>query len=131
MRLIAPEKIQVLPQGKTLFTVLKYLTEQGYTKAIQVAGSDRIPEFEKLVNMYNNKPSKTQHEVLFNIPDYTFKSSGQRDADSDDNIKSMSASQAREYAKNNDAINFGRVIASELSEADVGNLFAIVRKALT
>ena len=131
LRLIAPEQIQVLPQGKTLFTVLKYLTEQGYTKAIQVAGSDRIPEFEKLVNMYNNKPSKTQHEVLFNIPDYTFKSSGQRDADSDDNIKSMSASQAREYAKNNDAINFGRVIASELSEADVGNLFAIVRKALT
>jgi len=131
LRLIAPEQIQVLPQGKTLFTVLKYLTEQGYTKAIQVAGSDRIPEFEKLVNMYNNKPSKTQHEVLFNIPDYTFKSSGQRDADSDDNIKSMSASQAREYAKNNDAINFGRVIASELSETDVGNLFAIVRNALT
>ena len=130
LRLIAPEQIQVLPQGKTLFTVLKYLTEQGYTKAIQVAGSDRIPEFEKLVNMYNNKPSKTQHEVLFNIPDYTFKSSGQRDADSDDSIKSMSASKAREYAKNNDAIKFREVIASELSEADVENLFAIVRKAL-
>ena len=130
LRLIAPEQIQVLPQGKTLFTVLKYLTEQGYTKAIQVAGSDRIPEFEKLINMYNNKPSKTQYEVLFNIPDYTFKSSGQRDADSDDNIKSMSASKAREYAKNNDAIKFGEVIASELSEADVGNLFAIVRNAL-
>ena len=131
LRLIAPEQIQVLPQGKTLFTVLKYLTEQGYTKAIQVAGSDRIPEFEKLVNMYNNKPSKTQHEVLFNIPDYTFKSSGQRDADSDDSIKSMSASKAREYAKNNDAIKFRDVIASELSDADVGNLFAIVRNALT
>ena len=131
LRLIAPEQIQVLPQGKTLFAVLKYLTEQGYTKAIQVAGSDRIPEFEKLVNMYNNKPSKTQHEVLFNIPDYTFKSSGQRDADSDDSIKSMSASKAREYAKNNDAIKFRDVIASELSDADVGNLFAIVRNALT
>ena len=130
LRIIAPEQIQVLPQGKTLFAVLKYLTEQGYTKAIQVAGSDRIPEFEKLVNMYNNKPSKTQYEVLFNIPDYTFKSSGQRDADSDDSIKSMSASKAREYAKNNNAIKFREVIASELSEADVENLFAIVRKAL-
>ena len=131
LRLIAPEQIQVLPQGKTLFTVLKYLTEQGYTKAIQVAGSDRIPEFEKLVNMYNNKPSKTQHEVLFNIPDYTFKSSGQRDADSDNAIKGMSASKAREYALNDDRRGFRRIIAAKLSDVEMTDLFNIVRNALT
>ena len=130
LRLIAPEQIQVLPQGKTLFTILKYLTEQGYTKAIQVAGSDRIPEFEKLINMYNNKPSKTQHEVLFNIPDYTFKSSGQRDADSEESIKSMSASQAREAAKNDDVASFKRIVAPKLSLAEQGKLFNTVRKAL-
>ena len=131
LRLIAPEQIKVLPQGKTLFTVLKYLTEQGYTKAIQIAGSDRIPEFEKLVNMYNNKPSKTQHEVLFNIPDYTFKSSGQRDADSDNAIKGMSASKAREYALNDDRRGFRRIIAAKLSDVEMTDLFNIVRNALT
>ena len=132
LQLIASEPIQILPQGKTIFGMLNYLTQQGYTRAIQVAGSDRIPEFEKLVNMYNNKPTKTQHEVLFNIPDFTFQSSGQRDADNDNDndIKSISASKAREYAKDNNANKFRAVIAAELSETEVNNLFTIVRKAL-
>ena len=80
--------------------------------------------------MYNNKPSKTQHEVLFNIPDYTFKSSGQRDADSEESIKSMSASQAREAAKNDDVASFKRIVAPKLSLAEQGKLFNTVRKAL-
>ena len=102
--------VEILPQGKTLFAVLKYLSDNGYTKVIQVAGSDRIPEYEKLINMYNNKPSKTQHEILFNIPDYTFKSSGQRDPDAE-GVAGTSATEARKCVKRNDLSGFLIIVA--------------------
>ena len=132
LRLVAPQGVEVLPQGKTLFTVLKYLSDNGYTKAIQVAGSDRIPEYEKLINMYNNKPSKTQHEVLFNIPDYTFKSSGQRDADKD-GLAGISASKAREYVSKNNLPGFIQIIApADESKTDQKTkLFFRLREILT
>jgi len=132
LRLIAPQGVEVLPQGKTLFAVLKYLSDNGYTKVIQVAGSDRIPEYEKLINMYNNKPSKTQHEVLFNIPDFTFKSSGQRDADKD-GLAGISASKAREYVRNNNLPGFIQIIApADDSKTDEKTkLFFRLREILT
>ena len=132
LQLLAPQEVKILPQGKTLISVLKYLSDSGYTKVIQVAGSDRIPEFEKLVNMYNNKPSKTQHEILFNIPDYTFKSSGQRDADKD-GLAGVSASKAREYALKNNLAGFLGIIAPADNSkiAEKTKLFYRLRNILT
>ena len=132
LQLLAPQEVKILPQGKTLISVLKYLSDSGYTKVIQVAGSDRIPEFEKLVNMYNNKPSKTQHEILFNIPDYTFKSSGQRDADKD-GLAGVSASKAREYALKNNLAGFLGIIAPADNSkiAEKTKLFYRLRDILT
>jgi len=129
-----PPGIEILPQGKTLFTVLKYLSDNGYTKVIQVAGSDRIPEYEKLIDMYNNKPSKTQHEILFNIPDYTFKNAGQRDPDKD-GLAGMSASEARECAKRNDLVAFSKIVApameTKTQAKNKDGLFRRLRDILT
>jgi len=135
LRSFALPGVEILPQGKTLFAVLKYLSDNGYTKVIQVAGSDRIPEYEKLINMYNNKPSKTQHEILFNIPDYTFKSAGQRDPDAE-GFKGMSATAARECIKRNDRAGFLKIVApgGTNTEAEADNkdrLFRRLREILT
>ena len=42
----------------------------------------------------------------------------------------MSASQAREAAKNDDVASFKRIVAPKLSLAEQGKLFNTVRKAL-
>lgn len=70
-----------------------------YDNVIMVAGSDRVPHFQKLLDQYNGK-------------DFTFKSvkcvsAGERDPDSD-GVAGISASKMRLYAKNNDFNNFKR-----------------------
>ena len=64
-----------------------------------VAGSDRVPDFQRLLDKYNGK-------------DFTFKSvkcvsAGERDPDAD-GVAGMSASKMRLLAKNNDFNGFKR-----------------------
>lgn len=72
-----------------------------YDNLIFVAGSDRVPEFERILKQYNGK-------------DFTFKtikvvSSGDRDPDAE-GVTGISASKMRLYAKNNDFTSFKRGI---------------------
>lgn len=77
---------------------LKLLTGQ-YDKVIMIAGSDRVNEFQNLLDKYNGK-------------DFTFKSvkcvsAGQRDPDAE-GVTGISASKMRLHAKNNDFASFKR-----------------------
>lgn len=79
---------------------LKLLTGK-YDRVIMVAGSDRVNEFQKLLDTYNGK-------------DFTFKSvkcvsAGERDPDAE-GVTGISASKMRLYAKNNDFTSFKRGI---------------------
>lgn len=68
----------------------------GHDHLIMVAGSDRIPEYEKKLNQYNGEgPGK-----LFNFKKIEVKSAGQRDPDAE-GAEGMSASKMREHAQNN------------------------------
>jgi len=74
---------------KTIIQAMQKIESLGYTDVIYVAGSDRVAQFEKLLNDYNGK-------------DYTFQSikienAGERDPDAD-GAEGMSASKMRSSA---------------------------------
>ena len=76
--------------AKTIIQVMQELQKAGYTDVTIVVGSDRVKDFDTLLNKYNGK-------------DYTFDSikvvsAGQRDPDADD-VSGMSASKLRALAK--------------------------------
>lgn len=111
---ILPSSIKVLPDGKTLFTVLSYLSKEGYNRVIHIAGSDRLPEYERLIHKYVTIPYQSG-DVAYNIADYTFVSSGDRDPDSE-GVSGMSATKVRAAAKADDFKTFSVGIAQGLSE---------------
>jgi len=64
---------------------LKWLEEKGYTDAIFVVGSDRVPAFQ-FIKQYNGKD--------YNMNTVEIRSAGERDPDADD-VSGMSASKVR------------------------------------
>ena len=64
-----------------------------------VAGSDRVAEFQKLLNQYNGKPDK-QGNQLYKFDFIDVVSAGERDPDQE-GAAGASASKARELAVKN------------------------------
>lgn len=120
LKQIVPANVQILPQGKTLFEMLKYLGEQGFTRVFHIAGSDRLPEYEKLINTYNNKPDK-KGNILFNIPEYKFVSAGERDPDTE-GISGISASKVRQAARTGNYKAFEAGMAKTPAGKNINNL---------
>lgn len=84
---------------KNVLQAADKLKANGYTDATFVCGSDRIPEFTKLLNAWNGM-DKTPRFGVLNIV-----SSGERE-DGAEGIEGVSASMAREFVKNNDFESF-------------------------
>jgi len=98
IKAIHPEYAQNVVEDTNLNTIGKvcsYLYDQGYRNATFVAGSDRLPQFQKLIGDYNGVEGKAHGFYKFETLD--FKSSGQRDPDSP-GVSGVSASKAREAA---------------------------------
>jgi len=70
---------------KDALKALKWLEEKGYTDAIFVVGSDRVPAFQ-FIKQYNGRD--------YNMNTVEIKSAGERDPDADD-VSGMSASKVR------------------------------------
>ena len=92
--------------AKTIIEVAKSL--QKFDNLIVVVGSDRLKEFDTLLNKYNGK-------------DYKFKtiqavSAGGRDPDSE-GVKGMSASKMRELAANEDLAGFTKGLPKKLKSS--------------
>ena len=77
---------------------MNILNNEGYTNIAMVVGSDRVQEFEILLNKYNGK--KGRHG-FYNFRKISVISAGQRDPDAE-GVEGMSASKQRDNAKNND-----------------------------
>lgn len=73
-----------------LIGVMKHLEKQGHTHVTMIAGSDRVPEFHKLLHKYNGKE--------YNFKKIEVKSAGQRDPDAEGS-EGMSASKLRGLVK--------------------------------
>lgn len=108
---------------KTIMQVAEWLYNKGYTSVTFVAGSDRLADFEKLINSYNGVEGKN---IYYKFDSINFVSSGERDPDSE-GIAGISASSAREAAVNGDYESFRNAVnADHLTD----KLYNAVRKGM-
>ena len=94
--------------ANTIIKALQVIQAQGRTRIVMVAGSDRVGEFEKLLNQYNGKPDK-QGNDLYKFDNIKVVNAGQRDPDAE-GISGASASKARELAAKGQEHEFSKII---------------------
>jgi hypothetical protein len=111
---------------KTVFDVAKMLYDEGFTKVAMVVGSDRVNEFEILLNKYNGKKAK---HGFYNFKNIYVISAGERDPDAD-GATGMSASKMRAAASDNDFTKFAQGLPKKVSNSDAKNIFNTVRKGM-
>lgn len=105
------------PTERTFIEAAKALNKK-YKNLIMVAGSDRIPEYERILNTYNGKE--------FHFDTVQVISAGERDPDSDD-ASGMSASKMRAVASKGDYSQFKKGLPSTMREIDGRRLMNDVR----
>lgn len=110
---------------KTLFDVLSKAHDDGFLKCSVVVGSDRVNEFDKVLNKYNGVKGK--HGFYEFDGGVNIVSAGERDPDSDD-VSGMSASKLRSAAKGNDLITFSKGMPKGFKDAK--GLMNAVRKGM-
>jgi nicotinic acid mononucleotide adenylyltransferase len=91
---------------------------------IMVVGSDRVKEFEGLINKYNGV--KATHGY-YNFQNIQVKSAGERDPDAE-GVEGMSASKMRQAVKNDDFDSFQMGVPSSMSEVRVKKMFMDLKK---
>lgn len=107
--------------ARTVIEVLKQLEKEKFTHVTMFAGSDRVPEFTKLLQKYNGKN--------YNFEKIEVKSAGERDPDADD-VSGMSASKMRALAKDEKISDFLRGAPNTLKITQAKNMYTAVRRAL-
>ena len=110
---------------RTALDICVKLYTQGYTEVSMVAGSDRLLEFETLLNKYNNV--KSRHGFYNFENGIKVISAGERDPDADD-ASGMSASKMRTAAAANDFELFSKGFPKAYK--DGSTLFNAVRKGM-
>ena len=93
--------------ANTIIKALQVIQAQGRTRIVMVAGSDRVVEFQKLLNQYNGKPDKAGNE-LYKFDYIDVVNAGQRDPDGE-GIAGASASKARELANKGQWHEFAKI----------------------
>lgn len=111
---------------KNIMDITTTLYNEGFRKVVMVVGSDRVNEFDALLNTYNGK--KGRHG-LYNFMDIKVISAGERDPDAD-GAEGMSASRMRSAASDNDFTAFSQGLPKAFSNSDSKALFNSVRKGM-
>ena len=93
---------------KTIIQALQKIQAEGRTRIVMIAGSDRVMEFQKLLNQYNGKPDKAGNE-LYKFDSIDVVSAGERDPDQE-GAAGASASKARELANKGQEHEFSKII---------------------
>ena len=110
---------------RTIIEIATKLYDQGFTKMSMVAGSDRVLEFEKLLNKYNGV--KGRHGFYQFENGIIVKSAGERDPDAE-GAEGMSASKLRAAANDNDLKTFAKGMPKAFKEVE--DLFNAVRAGM-
>ena len=130
MRKLFPKHARNIMADKDVRTALDIavkLYDQGFTKITMVAGSDRVKEFEKLLNKYNGQKSRHgfyQFETYINVV-----SAGKRDPDSE-GVDGMSASKMRMAAEFGELSAFSAGLPSNVNQKLATDLYNAVRKGM-
>mgnify|MGYP000660177437 CR=1 FL=1 len=101
--------------ANTIIKALQVIQAEGRTRIIMVAGSDRVDEFEKLLNQYNGKPDK-QGNDLYKFDSIDVVSAGERDPDQE-GASGASASKARELANKGQEHEFTKIIMGGIMQS--------------
>lgn len=91
---------------------------QKYKNLVMIAGSDRVPEYKRLLDRYNG--------TTFTFDTVEVVSAGERDPDSD-SASGMSGTKMREAAKNGDFGSFRRGLPHTMTELDGKRLMNEIR----
>ena len=108
------------PTTRTLIEVAKELNKK-YKNIIMVAGSDRVPEYKRLLEQYNGKD--------YNFDTIQVVSAGERDPDSD-SASGMSGTKMREAAKKGDFVSFKKGLPHTLTIVDSKRLMNELREGM-
>ena len=111
--------------ARTIFDIVQDLYDKGFNHIRMVVGSDRVMEFDKLINTYNGKYGRHGH---YNFDKIEVVSAGQRDPDADD-VSGMSASKMRMFADKGDFEEFQKGVPSR-NKKDAEGLWKDVRKGM-
>ena len=111
----------VKSRARTIIEVMIELEKEKFTDVTLVVGSDRVAEFERLLNRYNGK-------------DFTFNSievisAGERDPDAE-GVSGMSASKMRGFVRDNDFNKFKEGVPSAINDAQAKQMFDAVKKGM-
>ena len=130
MRKLFPKHARNIMADKDVRTALDIvvkLYDQGFTKVTMVAGSDRVKEFEKLLNKYNGQ--KSRHGFYQFESDIKVVSAGKRDPDSE-GVDGMSASKMRMAAEFGELSAFSAGLPSNVNQKLATDLYNAVRKGM-
>ena len=101
-------------RAKTIFDVLTIAYDDGFKNIELFVGSDRLTEFEKLVNKYNGTKGK---HGFYDFSSIKIMSAGERDPDAE-GAEGMSASKMRTAAADNDLIMFTKGLPPRFKDAE-------------
>ena len=107
-------------KSKTIIQVVQELEKSGYTDIILVVGSDRVSEFDRLLQKYNGKD--------FNFDSIEVRTAGQRDPDAQ-GVEGMSASKLRAVAMDGDLKTFTSGLPKKL-QRDAQKVYDMIRNNL-
>ena len=111
---------------RTVFDAATFLYDKGYKSVVMVVGSDRVREFETLLNKYNGE--KGAHG-FYNFQSLSVASAGTRDPD-DEGVSGMSASKLRAFASDNDFTSFAQGLPSSMGNKEAKKMFMDVRDGM-
>jgi len=106
-------KIMINPTNMIL-DIATDLYKKGFTEIFMVVGSDRVREFETILNKYNDVRSRHGY---YNFDNINVVSAGERDPDAE-GAMGMSASKMRAAASKNDLVSFKRGLPSSFRNVD-------------
>jgi hypothetical protein len=115
----------VASTGKTALEISSELYDKGYKNLIMVVGSDRVQEFQKILDRYNGEDLK---HGFYDFDKIEVVSAGERDPDAE-GVTGMSASKMRASAVEGDFQSFRSGIPDSLSDKDTMAMFNDIRKA--
>ena len=125
-RMFPKHKSKIIGGGdyKTAIDVAVKLHDEGFKNVTMVVGSDRVGEFDKLLNKYNGK--KARHG-FYEFKNISVKSAGERDPDAE-GVAGMSASKMRKAAMDNDYKSFQQGLPYRFKDGE--RLFSDLKKQM-
>jgi len=129
MKLMFPKQRRAFPTTSArtaLEALVELYKQQKHSKVIMVVGSDRVKEFDTLLNRYNDTKSKHGY---YRFEDINVISAGERDPDAE-GAGGMSASKMRTAVQEGKYDLFKMGVPAGVSEKDCHNLYNAVAKGM-